>query len=79
MTKILLDDAVLDKFAELTEYAELCDKSGKIVGYFSPVDEHNDELYANFKPPCDDEELDRREREPGGRSLADFWQQLDPK
>jgi hypothetical protein len=79
MTKIIIDDDGRAKLSDVNERVELCDKSGKVVGYFYPVEDPEDAIYANLKVPFTEEELQRRENETGGSSLAEFWQRMDPK
>jgi hypothetical protein len=54
MTRIILDPALLGKFEEVTQPAEICDPSGRVLGRFVPVTE----------PQLSEEELQRREQEP---------------
>jgi hypothetical protein len=79
MTKVVVDDALAKQFVEPQSCVELCDKSGKVLGHCYPVVDEDDALYAQFKCPFSEEELQRRESAPGGSSLAEFWQRMGPK
>jgi hypothetical protein len=57
-------------------YAELCDSSGRLLGYFTPA--ANRDLYATAEiPPIDEEELQRREHEQGGYTTAEVLEHLE--
>ena len=77
MTALTLDQATLAKFDNLKERAEIRDESGRTVGYFIPVAERA--LYQSVKVPITEEELDRFEQEPGGRSLAEILADLEKR
>ena len=36
MNRVILDQAALDKIKNLKEQAEICDESGRVVGFFQP-------------------------------------------
>ena len=79
MTKVTLDDSIVSKIADLTEYTEFCDRSGKTVGYFLPAGGQTTDPYKGISSPFSDEELERRKREETWSTLAEIWQRLDPK
>jgi len=62
MNKIILDQTVLTSLGNLDHYAELCDSSGRTLGYFTPAIDRS--LYDEVDFSIDEEELRRREREP---------------
>jgi len=74
MMKVVLDCSTWAKFQNLTEPQELCDESGRVLGYFTPASEES--VYDRVAPPVSEEELDRREAEGGGRVLADILADL---
>jgi hypothetical protein len=55
MTKVTVDATLQGKLNNLTHPVELCDESGRLVGQFIP---------NLVEPRLDEEELERREREP---------------
>ena len=74
MTRLTLDNATCAVLGNVTRRVELCDESGRILGFFTPL---ADSLhYQDIQPQVSDEELDRREREQGGRSLEDILTDL---
>jgi hypothetical protein len=72
MSKMVLDEATSARLLALGDRVELCDKSGRTLGFFVPATESNPRVFS----PISDEELDRRSREPGGRTLAEIWTSL---
>jgi len=68
MTRITIDASFWTRLNNLEGPVEFCDESGRTLGYFHSVatPEEIDQLPASL---ISDEELERRRREPGGRSL----------
>ena len=60
MTRILIDADLPSKIQQLTEPAELCDASGRVVAQVFPVFDLSG--YEPWLPPIDEEELRRREQ-----------------
>jgi len=77
MNKVIIDRATHAKLADLTESAEIQDETGRILGYYTPA--HDRSLYEAVEPPISEEELDRREQEGGGRTLAEILSDLEDK
>lgn len=77
MTRLILDEALRAKLSGVVEYAELCDESGRMLGFFVPAAAYDPALYREFRSPISDEEIERRRREPGGRTLKEIWARLD--
>jgi hypothetical protein len=75
MTKIILDGASSAKFADVKDRAEVCDEAGRTLGYFLPV--IPPAAYAGIEVPFTEEELQRFEQEPGGRTLAEILADLE--
>jgi hypothetical protein len=76
MNRIVVDQSICDTLSELCVPAELCDKSGRVIGYFHPA---GDDDYEGYESPLSDEELDRRAREGGGRSLEEIMADLEKR
>jgi hypothetical protein len=74
MTKVILDHDS-SKLENLADRVEVCDRSGRTLGYFVPAVDRS--LYEGLQVPFSDEELDRFEREPGGRSLPEILADLE--
>ena len=76
MTKLIVDEALRAKLNNFAEHIELCDESGKTLGYFLPAAAPDPSVCAGARSPITDDELERRRREPGGRTLAEIWARL---
>ncbi len=70
MTKVILNKSILHQLKDLKEELEVCDEAGKTLGHFIPQKECRPIPFSN-------EELDRFEKEPGGRSLAEILDDLE--
>ncbi len=81
MGKLTLDSELRSKLNGLNEPMEVCDETGNTVGYFLPHPLYEDLFYTALaaESPHSKEELKRRHRESGGRSLAEIWQGLGRK
>lgn len=60
MTRIIIDPALQLQLERLQSAAELCDKSGRVLGRFVPALDHSD--WQPASPDITEEELDERER-----------------
>jgi hypothetical protein len=81
MSRIVIDEQMRAKLNGFDQDLELCDESGKPVGHFVPQKEYMKMLiaFAEAQCPISPEELDRREQEVGGRTLAEIWRRLGVK
>ncbi len=79
MEKLTLDSAVLSALSEVDHQVQLCDPTGRTVGYFLPASEAEHEMYAWARGQFTDEELDRAANEPGGKSTAEILARLKQK
>jgi hypothetical protein len=77
MTKIVVDAVLRSKLQNLTQALELCDESGRVLGRFSPTLDLSQ--YEDLDPQISEEELRRREREGGGRTLAEIMADLEKR
>jgi hypothetical protein len=75
MNSIILERNVLERLTRLREQTEIRDDSGEVYGVFSPVPK----TQRRIQSPYSDEELDRIEAEPGGRSLAEILADLQAR
>lgn len=75
MRKVILDRETLSKLSGLQDDLELCDESGQTLGYFSPVADRS--LYEGVDSPISEEELDRRSKAGGGRTLREIFNDLE--
>ncbi len=78
MGKLTLDSDLRNKLKGLNEHLEVCDEKGRTIGHFLPHPLYEDLFYTALavESPHSKEELKRRHRESGGRSLAEIWQRL---
>jgi hypothetical protein len=79
MSKIILDPELRGKLNGLTQQVEVCDESGRTVGHFVPVETYEKLLYALAeaqRPQRSGEDIEKRRRETGGRTLPDIWKAL---
>lgn len=75
MVKLTIDKDIRMKLGDLKERLQLCDETGKVLGYFQPVVDPSH--YEAVNSPTSQEELNRRSREGGGRALADILADLE--
>ena len=71
MTRIVVDSEFWGKLNNPQGPVELCDPIGRTLGYLYPAPGSLD-LGGGAKSPFAEEELLRREQEPGGRSLEEI-------
>ncbi len=65
MPHITLDPAATSLLAALSGNVEIRDAEGKVIGYFRP--RLDPAMFPQLEPPISEEELNRREKEPGRR------------
>lgn len=70
MTRVVVDSATLTKLREAQQTLEVCDDFGRVVGHFVPTADRS--RCSALEPQVSEEELDRRQRLGGGRSLAEI-------
>ena len=75
MTQIVVDAVLREKLNDLTESLELCDESGQVLATLTPAFDPADAERA--RPQLSEEELQRREQEVGGYSLAEVLTHLE--
>jgi hypothetical protein len=61
MTKMILDPIMFAKLSKLQAPVELCDDSGRVLGYFSPA--VDPESYKEVDIPISEQDLLRAEQE----------------
>jgi hypothetical protein len=75
MTRITIDADLPGKLASLTQPAELCDPSGRVLGQFIPTPDLS--RYGPREPQVSEEELDRREQEGESFTTAEVLAHLE--
>jgi hypothetical protein len=76
MSRVTLDSQLRSKLNGLDDQVEICDESGKTLGRFLPESIYRELLVAWSKAHLSDEELERRRKEPRGKTLPEIWQSL---
>ncbi len=76
MSRVMLDSQLRAKLNGLDDAVEICDESGNTLGRFLPESLYRDLLLAWSKADLPDAELQRRRKEPRGRTLAEIWEKL---
>ena len=76
MTKVVIDTSLRSRLHDLNEVLEVCDESGRTIGFFHPVLPPTDAGGIQCESPFSEEELRRRQEEPGGRLLKDILADL---
>jgi hypothetical protein len=79
MSSVVLDSEVLERLRQPGGRVEIRDEAGQLAGYFTPPSDHTTESnpYRSVEVPFSDEDLDRFEEEPGGRSLDEILRDLE--
>ena len=75
MVRIVVDEALTKQFRDLAVPCEVFDAAGNRLGMFRPDAEAAD--YEGYECPLSNEELDRIEREGGGRPLTEILRDLE--
>jgi hypothetical protein len=74
MTKIVIDRVTRRKLRNLAEDMQFTDEDGKILGNFTPALKD-----SRREPQINEEEIQRRLRDGGGRSLAEIMSDLEKR
>jgi hypothetical protein len=74
MTKVIIDANTRKKFRNLAEDMQFTDQEGKVLGSFTPAAKN-----SRSEPQIGEEEIQRRLREGGGRSLAEIMSDLEKR
>lgn len=82
MTKVVLNDAAIVAALDAIENrSQLCDASGRVLGYFVSQSCDRPISYRGVKSPLTTEERERilREEAGKGKTLAEFWDEMRRK
>jgi len=77
MTRIVIGGAFCAILDNLEGVAELCDESGRTLGYFHPMVQGTGFEGTKAQSPFPDEEIARREQQRTGRPLKEILEDLD--
>lgn len=75
MNRIVVDRSFVNQLGVQAEIAALYDPAGHILGYFTPAAGTSE--YEGVDSPASDEEIERRSREGGGRTLTEIMADLE--
>ena len=75
MTKITADAGLLARLDNLNDLVELCDASGRTLGYFHPI--ISSKKSGSTVSPISDEEIERCRQQRTGRALSDIFADLE--
>lgn len=74
MSRVMLDSQTIEQLVAPSQPVDVCDKSGRVVGVFTP---QIDSGAFDREPNITEEELRRRMKEKGGRSLTEILSDLE--
>lgn len=77
MNRVIVDPTTRNKLANARQKVELCDDSGHVFGHFLPLEQPT--ANTGREPRISDEEIERRLRCGGGRTLAEILADLEKK
>jgi hypothetical protein len=77
MTNVLIEDVPRLDEAELSQHLVVCDKTGRVLGHYLPAELYNRLVCQSASSQVSTEELQRRLREPGAKSLSEIWSRLE--
>jgi len=77
MTKVVLDTGVLSRLAGIRETALLCDESGRVIGYFEPLEPPRGKGEDGTESPFSEEEIERFRQQRSGRSIQQVLAALE--
>lgn len=76
MTEVTLDNAAVEHLHQASEYLTLLNETGKVIGYFVPLESNSPKALGGVKSPLSPEERAERMQEQGGVSLKEFWAEM---
>jgi hypothetical protein len=76
MTKVFVDAATRERLHDLDGLLEVCDESGRTLGYFHPV-ANQQTAAVETRSPFTKEEIERRRAQRTGRSLGEILNRLE--
>jgi len=76
MTRIVADLDLKTRLRDFSVALEICDESGRTVGFFHPGAVHDPSVYEWAKGEFTDEELERSRRDPVSYTTAEVLEHL---
>ncbi len=77
MTKLVVDSTFCARLTDLQELVELCDESGRTLGYFHPAVPGGKTEGAKVQSPFTEEEIRQRQQQRTGRPLKEILEDLE--
>ena len=79
MNRIIIDGELRSRLDNLDSQMELCDESGRILGYYVPAAVCDPSLHQWARDQFTEKEIDRARAEPGGLSIGEVLDGLDDR
>ena len=76
MTRVVVDAAFRSKLDDLDGLVELCDETGRILGYFHPLVQGSGSAAMKVQSPFTDEQIHQRQQQRAGRPLGEILEDL---
>ncbi len=76
MTRVTADAVLLSKLGNCESVVELCDETGRLLGYFHPAGAPS-KIEGENLSPISDEEIERCRSQRTGRSLTEILADLE--
>jgi hypothetical protein len=77
MTTCIIDNAaLLEQLNQFTEPTELRDESGRVLGYYHPLNVSASPTERSVQSPFSREEIEQRRQQRTGRPLAEILERL---
>jgi len=76
MSKVIVDNELRAKLKGSLSGVELCDQSGRALAFIVSPDEYRQLLYARARERHSDAEIERLQKQTGGRPLDDILRDL---
>lgn len=77
MTQMIVDPTMQARLSQVEQTLEIRDESGRLLGHFVPALDQS--VNPAMQPQVSSHELDRREQQGGGRSLAEILADLEAR
>ncbi len=75
MTRLVIDAQTWDNLSGRNDMLELCDTSGRVLGYYQPAFRVGRVEGGKIHSPYTDEEIEALRHQNGGRTLTEFWKE----
>ena len=79
MPRVILSETDLSKLAALSGPVSIADAAGRLLGTYVPGVTYDSEAYRRNPSPLTPEERERRLKQEGGMTLAEFWEGMRKK